>query len=244
MRRYAPVIVTTVLLVLAGCTGTFAGDEGLDASDSLDQMEYPDGYDETGINNTTKAIATHDDELVAAGGVVTVNGNTSESEFSGTIRIDADAERVYSNSSRNGESVGEMYYEDGTRYNLGSDGEDVSEDDQTYREAIESSDVDVSRLVNTFNWTAVNATAVHETPVIRYEITDVDQREVIIPAEDIDQVNGTLLVDENGRIHRFSYDLTVDQDGEQRRYRRTYEVDSYGDVTVERPDWVEEYREN
>lgn len=244
MTRSAPVIVTAALLVLAGCTGTLAGDAGLEAGASLDQMEYPDGYEESGINNTTAAITTHQDELAADGGIVTITRNGSEREYERTVRIDADAERIHSVSAEDGESREEMYYENGTRYNFDADNEDVYDHEMTYDSQVGVSGRYVLTTADTFNWTAVNATVIDGTAVIRYEITGVDHSEVSISPEQIEWVNGTVLVDQSGRIHRFSYDISLTRDGEQRRYVLTYEVDSYGDVTVDRPDWVEEYREN
>lgn len=244
MTRSAPVIVTAALLVLAGCTGTLAGDAGLEAGASLDQMEYPDGYGETGVDNTTQAIATHKDELVADGGVVTVDRNGTGSEYDRTVRIDADAERVYSNSTRNGEAYGEEYYENDTKYSQRPDVESVYDEDETYREAVESTDRYELRTIRTFNWTTTDATVIHGTPVFRYEVTGVDYQEINVPPEDVERVNGTLLVDEDGRIHRFTYDVTIDRDDGEERYRMTYEVDSHGDVMVERPEWVAEYQES
>ncbi|NHN48223.1 hypothetical protein G9464_11500 [Halostella sp. JP-L12] len=240
MSLHRRVLATALLLLIAGCSGApLDGGEGLNAgAPSLAEFEYPDGYQEEGIPNATAALETHRERLAATGGVV--NATRSFGEDGGTastLRIDAERERIYSRQHRDDEIQREAFYRDGTLYRHYDD--HVRTSDVTYEEANDRAQVGPLRTVDALNFSAAGTTVVDGTPAVRYEVTEVDRR-VVDVADDVESVSGELVVDEAGAVHRFEYRITIDEDGESRTYAGTYEVESYGETTVEAPDWMEE----
>lgn len=237
MSVHRRVLATALLLLIAGCSGApLDGGEGLNAgAPSLAEFEYPDGYDEDGVSNATVAIETHRERLAATGGVVnstrTFGGDESVTAI---LRIDGEEELVY-NVRRRGDDVRrETFYRDGTLYRH-ADG-DVRTVDSTYEEATERARVDPIRTVDALNFTAAGTAVVDGTVAVRYEVTGVDRR-VVDVADDVESVSGELVVDEEGRVHRFEYRITIDESDGPVTYTGTYEA-TYGETAVEEPDWV------
>ena len=241
MSVHRRVLATALLLLIAGCSGApLDGGEGLNAgAPSLAEFEYPDGYGEDGVSNATLALETHSEGLAATGGVVNATRTYDGGEADRTVvRVDADDERVYSTRKRDGETVRESFYANGTMYRRSSDDhDDVLTRATTYRNAVD--DVGPLRSVEALNFSAVGTTVVHGTPAVRYEATGVDRRAVDV-ADDVESLSGELVVDEDGRVHRFEYRIVIDDGDGPETFTGTYEVESYGETTVDVPDWVED----
>lgn len=241
MTRSAPTVAVVLLITLTGCTGALAGDEGLPGGATLDSVEYPDGYDEDGITNATEVFETQQDVLRYEGATVTVTQNSSDSEFASTVRIDADARRIHGVSERDDGTDRETYYEDETEYTHTGDG--VTADyASTYERSVRYAVGGHIATVRSFNFTATEVTAVRGTTVIRYDVTGIDRANATVDPEDVERVDGTLLVDQEGRIHRFAYEVTIDDGIESETYRMTYDAKEFGATSVDRPDWVEDHR--
>lgn len=239
MSAHRRVLATALLFLIAGCSGApLDGGEGLNAgAPSLAEFEYPDGYDEDGVSNATLALETHYERLAATGGVVNATRTYDGGEAERTlVRVDADDERVYSTRKRNGETVRESFYRDGTTYHRSDDDyDDVFTRATTYRDAVR--DAGPLRSVEALNFSAVGTTVVDGTAAVRYEATGIDRRTVDI-ADDVESLSGELVVDEDGRVHRFEYRIVIDDGNGPEMFTGTYEVESYGETTVDEPDWV------
>ncbi|WP_135533863.1 DUF7537 family lipoprotein [Halostella pelagica] len=238
MAPHRRALAVAVLLLFAGCNGALLdGGDGFDAeTPSLSEFDYPDGYDEDGVPNGTVAAETHWDRLAATGGVVNA---TQTFDGGGTartvIRIDAERERIYSRQHRGGDTSQETFYWGGTLYRH-FDGT-VHTDAITYEEANYRAQAGLLRTVGILNFSAARTVVVDGTPAVRYEVTEVDRRIGDI-ADNVESVSGELVVDEEGTIHQFEYRISIDEGGESRTVAGTYEVESYGETTVENPDWM------
>lgn len=239
MRRYAVLFAVVLVVVLAGCGGLTGDDtaDGVEPTEATGDIDFPAGYDEQGLTDVTAAADAHDTAAATADGL-DVRVETSQSgEQSFTLeqrqQIDRTSGVALAESTSNGNDRQSYQTEEGTVYVR-----DVGPDSVRYR-------VEDERL-DDFVPEARNFLELFEGVPLQYEQTERDGTAVIayeldgdatttIEGETFDLNEGSIVVDEQGRMHTLS--ITAVSDGTE----QSIEVEfAYGPVDIEEPDWLED----
>lgn len=232
MRRQIAIVAVVALVALAGCGGVLTDDGATDSPDddpanesepdqapTLESVAYPDGYDQEGISNASRALSTHDAAIAEAAGyelsaTLRVSSGNETQELVMTSTVDNEAGTEYSTLELSG-SVAVYRAADGSTYTRIDDGSNVqyaTSQPESYARLtmsqFESSLADA-------NLSATSVSQDGETTLITYS----------------GDAGIELVVDTEGRIHS----LTI----EEGDVRADFAFD-YGSVTVEEPDWLDD----
>jgi len=228
MRRQIALVAVVALVALAGCSGVLtdgATDGGpSDGTESeqaptLESVTYPDGYDQDGINNASRALATHDAAIADAEGyelsaTMRAGSGDDAQELVMTSTVDNEAGTEFSTLELAG-SVEVYRAADGSTYTRIDDGSNVqyetSRPDRYTR-------LTLSQFESTLGDADLSATSVSRdgsTTLITYS----------------GDAGIELIVDTEGRIHSLSI-----EDGD---VRADFTFD-YGSVTVQEPNWLDD----
>lgn len=87
-----------------------------------------------------------------------------------------------------------------------------------------------------------------ETFAVVYEATGVADEQVLLRGtlfgDAVSEFSATIAVTETGHLHRLTYDISVERDGETVRQEATLSLDSLGTTTVTEPSWAGTARED
>lgn len=235
---------------LAGCVsdiGTEANPS--DNSDSNDEtgseredIDFPPGVSESGIDDAAALVDAHRSAVMetsftyesawriqetdeTTGESTTINTNSVE------IRAEPNAERLakteYDGSV--GEDIDEGLYKDGDR-SATTDGRPVVE---SVEEVLETSLE--TGMVDEVDGEYVGTKTLDDVTVHEISVTEI---ELELTADPNDE-EGTMSIDEDGRIHRFE----IAQTGDTQSVEHEFEFSEFGTTTVEKPEWVDELKE-
>ncbi|MFC7155629.1 hypothetical protein ACFQPA_09180 [Halomarina halobia] len=251
--RIPLVLAVALLLVTAGCQ-SFDG-SAMDSS-ALSSEESPPGVVDGRLDNETALLAAHAAALNETGFETLVTAN-------GTRPVTFGGERQVLNVSRSQRTVvaagGTPYEyhtvnrEAGSRFDAWANGSthylrgDVG--GQTYYRTGRPHAVASLAFVDLlgpriaaadYAVASVNRTDDRTLVTLRAEGTT--NATAVFPANATDPsgYRSTLVVDGEGRIHRFEASGTYAVDGRDTSFRLVFDLVRIGDVTVERPEWVAE----
>lgn len=94
------------------------------------------------------------------------------------------------------------------------------------------------------NFTVANVESANETTRVTLTANSVENETALLKtlpdgAERVTSYEGEAVVDEQGRIHSFTATVEYVIQGERKTYEIAYEIRQIGDVSVQRPDWVD-----
>ncbi|WP_327051737.1 DUF7537 family lipoprotein [Halomicrococcus gelatinilyticus] len=260
-RRIAISIVLVALVAVAGCTSGPSGDSsGTDSpatngttattttTKTLDDLSFPDGATDEGVENGSALAATHVERLSDTGYEVEVTASYSAESESGTstyvVRRDAETGEMYQRTARksNGDERGEFAYANDTATYTKRGTDDPSWDVNTRRTSDDVADNNVVMAAESIlpmgNWTDPSVVSADGQPFVEYELDGIAPEPELIDADTVTNASGTLLVDQQGVVHRLTLTIAQERDGTESQTNYEYHVKKTGDVTVEQPDWV------
>lgn len=258
MRRKLAILAVLGLVVLAGCSGLPFGGDGADDADAedpetaeeltLETVEYPDGYNESGVTDTGQALGAHDDAVRDVPGlrigvhmVATDEGEDGESETSELVMettVDNEADVEYSETDMPYGTIETYQSGDDATYFRIDDGNEVTYDRED--EAAEENRASVANFEEVIANVDFEAQSVEETEsatLITYTGDELDDHDGEF--DDVESVSVELVVDTDGRVHSLTIAYEVEDEPD---YDVEFEFE-YDPVTIEEPDWLDEAKE-
>lgn len=233
--RSAVLLLTGLLVVLAGCSGLLGGDDGANPAENVSEFDYPDGWSADGVDSLQTALLGH------YGADTRGSSFTERLEFrvqqddsvqrNNSIRYEVDREAREMLARIDGTNQNQVaYYHNGTLTNY----------DPVNESVINSGNASLQRLTNASRLTVgeslqgldLDASTVVErggTTAVEYAVAGVASN------SSFDGANGTVVLASDGRIR--SLDLTKQAGSQTVTYR--YALEGEGSTSVERPEWAE-----
>lgn len=258
-RRVVAALAVVALVGLSGCSALPVFD-GPDASPTpsptasgtptptTDPLEYPAGYDATGVVDVDAAVTNHERALAGYESyqyrfdVGVGSGNGTTDAFVYLLRVDHADERAYQIRD-DGDAARFQYYENDRLYaKLDVDG-NVSYDstDHEYDRAEFSGIQFIAPLFAHVEYRGSDVRETDNGTFYRYRSERVTDPEAILPAdttaEEIESFEVTLVVHEDGAVRGASYRVVTTQGTELAAIAT---VGSINATTVDRPDWYDE----
>lgn len=257
-RSVAITIVIVALVAVAGCTSGMLEDpsdtnedpSGTDSSTNktLDDISFPDGANDESVENGSALAAAHTSALSETGYAVEVSALLSsgqESENSTyVVRRDAETgelyQRVVRESGGNEQRRFAYANETATYQKRGADSPsyqvngDTTSDDQATNNVVNV----VETLVPAGNWTDPSVVSMDGQTLVEYDLDGVSSDAQFFQPDTVTNASGSLLVDQQGVVHRVTLNVTQERDGTTSETDIDYRVTKLGDVAVEKPDWV------
>lgn len=255
-------VACLVLVVgLAGCSGIspFSGNQSETATDTHD-ISYPDGYDESGITDPETAVEEYESVINNSDSYgVNIDVSAEISVFNASVNVTVKEnnteDRLLLSTNTKAENKlitkSSKYNSDNMTYKM-----EKEEGESTQYEAhpglTSSGTIFGERFVSMWLTNATLDAATRDThngeQVFRYNVTDADAAEPFVIGLDEDptlnDLNGTLTVDENGVVRSFSYTINyTTADGTDKTLSADYRMADLNSTTVEEPTWVETARE-
>ncbi|WP_137284270.1 DUF7537 family lipoprotein [Halorussus salinisoli] len=249
MRRKAlQLLAISCLVALAGCSGALTGDGGA-GEQSLEDVSYPAGVSENGTNVSALG-ESHTEALNGSSFALglDVNQSSSQSNRSTALRaaVGPNRDNVRMNVSDTKRAM-ELYTTAEQRYlRIGTDG------DATYQTSERTSD-GTSLVPSSYsgasyldrfagqvgaNFTPTGVRDVDGTTVV---VLRADGSDVSAPdGTNVTDYNATILVDEQGVVHRFEASIRTGRDDAASRISVTMTVSDVGETAVEEPTWLDE----
>lgn len=212
---------------------------------------YPTGYDADGVD-ASRALAQHDQAVIESPSVqtnlsyeATANGGASIHIFETWTDLQRHVQLVNAKAIA---GSGQRYAEDGMVYTKkkSSYTDNVSYD-RTHGDILTERATGADVLEQVFSYlefTLHETTTENDQSQFTYEATDFDTESFTIylrQVETIRSFTASLTVDEQGRIHDFRFELdSWADDGNLLTVETAIELDSFGNTSVERPDWVDD----
>ncbi|MHB9288467.1 hypothetical protein ACKVMT_15660 [Halobacteriales archaeon Cl-PHB] len=232
--RTAALLLTGLLVVLAGCSGLLGGDDGGQPSGDVAEFAYPDGWSADGIDTLQTALVGHygaesrgtsfTERLVfRVSQDDTVQRNNS-------IRYEIDRESREMVARVDGTQRTQVaYFGNGTLTNYDPENESViNSGNASFQKLSNASRLTVGETLNGLD---LDASAVVEqggTTAVEYAVAGVTKN------SSFDSASGTVVVASDGRI--LSLDVTKTKGSQTATYR--YVLKAEGSTTVERPSWA------
>ncbi|MFQ3293312.1 MAG: hypothetical protein ACI9PP_001273 [Halobacteriales archaeon] len=234
-RRTLVALAVVGLLLIGGCQGS-------GQSVTTESFPYPDGYDESGISNTSTALRTH---ATALDGGYRINftlsqvGSRGAVRTSGYVRANESRKRaiVFVEQTTAGHTktftefrAGDAVY----RQHVSGGSFEYAVRNEAYRAPIYADRGDFVSMVRSLELNASEAFAVNGTRYVRYRVENVtaDRIQATIANE-----SGTVVIEESGRIRSMNVTFEQRVTGVERTVSFVY-VTTRVNTTVERPEWV------
>lgn len=250
-RNVAISIVFVALVAVAGCTSGPIGDpSGTDSATSktLDDLSLPPGASDEAIENGSALAAAHTTVLSEKGYAVELSASYSPERVPGNstyvVRRNAETGELYmrivQESGDNEQGLFVYANETATYQKRGADSPSYEVDRDTTSD--EQATNNIVRIVENFvpmgNWTDPSVVSVDGQTLIEYDLAGISSDAEFIQPKAVTNASGSLLVDQQGVIHRVTLHLTQERDGTTTEAHFEYRVTKLGDVAVEKPDWV------
>jgi hypothetical protein len=256
-RRLLATGLVVALIVLAGCSGFLAGDDGTmpePDGESDGEPTYPPGVSSSGLDNATALAAAHNDSLAGESYELTVG---MEATYSRDGRNTTAGSRRVVSMAENG-----TFLLDGTNRGTVARNETVWAAGQT---AYVRTELDGEVQYDQQDATQIRPQlSAHRLlgdhlATGEFEVDSVDQRDgrtfVTLRAtefaggsvgdsfDNVSAYEATAVVDETGRIHRLRVHIEGTDSGRYVTLDLQVELDENASVDVSRPNWVDEARE-
>lgn len=244
--RTAALLGAALLVGLAGCAGVLPG-----TSDT----SYPSGTDADGVTNASTVLSTHQSQLAADSYRIRYEllydqpGGPPQNSTS-VVESNATQGRQLHNNILPGRQVGSFLDGDQSFSRIQLDNRTIY-DTQPVSENIDSHHEGAARpgrllrtVVGAANYTA-NGTVERDGRTLRRFSADqpVANATGQLPA-DVQQFNATILIDDEGRIWRGDLFATGETNGTSQVYYEEYQIVDAGNVSVQRPAWVDQATES
>lgn len=255
-------ILGLVLMVaFAGCSGlnpVASQNPSFDGKQTEENVTYPDGFSQSGIDDPEKVNQNHNKALSEIESLtlnISFSGTYSGTEITGSVVSKADVEnkrgRLITQSEAMGQTIThyEIYQNDEMKYRMDkSNGNEPTY--EAYEEQFNLIEENESTGINPWLGNASFGEAEEvkrdgET-MLRYHSNSTSNADAFL-FEDTqgettaDEFNATMIVDQNGIIHSFTYSMTyTTSEGTNETIQTTYQVNAIDSTSVEKPDWVEE----
>lgn len=219
---------------------------------------FPDGYGETGVDDSRAALSSHVDSLTnhqsfivdINGSVATPNGTQALRQFQ-SVDIDDDRALIAVNGTSGVERT--SYFGDGERYLQvdppGADNTRYNVTNATLEPRGFTGSGFIAPVLTNVTFGGPNVTTTENGTFYAYSATSVDRsvlRSLLGPSvdpENVTRFDAGLVVDEEGIVRRLSYQAVVDRGDDQLVVRvglRTYSID---EVDISEPSWLDEARQ-
>jgi hypothetical protein len=249
-------VAVGLLVVLAGCSGSPGGSgtdpagNGTDApgSPTTDgSATSPAGNASTGIENASALVAATDQRLATTDYALTQTLEQQAGQESLTVtqrtRSSLTDERrlfVFDASSE----TNRLFVADGTQYlDAVADGETTRRSGPLERsfEARHEPEMlgggeSLGGILRNGNYTDAGTVERDGRTLVRFELVEADRSQI---SGSVTDASGEVLVGEDGVV----YDAALRIELESGYLNQTFRIERLGDVTVERPDWVDEIDE-
>lgn len=255
--RTLAALAVASMLVLAGCSfggggsPTATGASGQADGGASSSFTYPAGLTSSGVANATAATDAHTALLVGTSGFVveydaTVTTPNTTSYVTYDQRVDTGSREIVRRTNvTTGNLTGLVvrYYRNGTVYvrsdQPGSSGTAYSNQSRQYELDAFTGAEFLEPGLSGVTYGSSEVTNRDGTTVVVYGDATLDAAEGLFGREittaNVTDFSATLVVDEDGRIHEFSYSATVHGDRSVDVAITTVDV---GDTTVEAPGWI------
>ena len=234
---------------LAGCVDESNTSENSDPDDGTENeaedIGFPPGVSESGIDDAAALVDAHRSAVLEASFTyesVERYRETDEATGESTTRVmdsveiwaEPDAERVAKVDYEGplGGEVDEGVYVGGDR-SATTDGGPVPESAEEVIETAFGSTSAVENVAGEY----VGTKTPDDVPVHEISVTEIG---MVLAGDDPDDEEGTVLIDEDGRIHRFRITQTAEQEDARSAVEIEFEFSEFGTTTVEEPEWVDE----
>ncbi|QLK25700.1 hypothetical protein HYG81_16705 [Natrinema zhouii] len=247
-RRWLRSCGSVGVVGLAGCVSdTSDGSDTTDGSDrNTRDLAFPPGLSADGLDDSAALFDAHSDAVSSMSftGEYTAQTRrtdeaTGESVTLGTesfdIRAEPDAERVekITYDGWTGREVDKRIYIEGD-YGATSDGGRMTH--RTVEEVLETSLETMAHWVQNVDGDYDGPETTETGDVHAISVTAIDTQR--LPGEPVDE-EGTILVDEDGRIHSVRIRKTTDREDVRLELDLEFECSGFGETTVAEPEWVD-----
>lgn len=242
-RKLILLLVAGCLLALAGCTGGLTDDEP-----TLEDASYPDGVSDNGTNVSALADA-HAEGLENRSFTLALDlsENGSETNQSASVRASVGADRDQIRTDVTGTDMEQSVYLTAEKRYVRSmaDGEPtyrVSDRSPQGSQFVPGSYSGASYLQSfaaapNANFTPTGVQVVNGTTLIELEA---DGSNVSAPGTEVTNYEATMLVDEQGVVHRFEVTAQTESEGDEQSVSLSMELSNVDDTSVEEPAWLDE----
>lgn len=254
MRRQTATLAVVALLLVAGCTALGGGG----TTDAPGDGQTGDAIYETPLDGD--AVADAHAAALSDAGSYTIESNATQSssarnqttETSTLIRGDLESGAVYTRTAARQQTVEGFGFANGTAYQRYATGDRVQYVNATGRmgNATGYARSTVAQFAGLFEFSYAGTETVDSTTVHVYEAAGSDALNTSAPAwsalneSDVQSVEATMHVREDGVVTRAGYDITVTMQGSQQRVDATQRFTAIGDTSVEPPAWIPDARHN
>jgi len=256
-RRLLATGLVVALIVLAGCSGFFAGDDGTmpePNGESDGETTYPPGVSSSGLDNATALAAAHNESLAGESYVLTVGMEATYSQDGRNAT--AGSQRVVSMAGN-----GTFLVEARNRGAVARNETVWAEGETAFARAQRGGEVQYDQRDATRIRPQLSAHGLlgDYLAAAEFEVDSVDRRDgrtfVTLRAteftggtvgasyDNVSVYEATAVVDETGRIHRLNVHLEGTDGGTDVTLDLQVELDENASVDVSRPGWVDEARE-
>ncbi|WP_226481551.1 DUF7537 family lipoprotein [Natrinema amylolyticum] len=234
---------------LAGCLSDST--DGSDSPEESDRepadIDFPPGLSDAGIDDAEMLFDAHSDVVTSTSFASEYTARTrwtdesteqwrTVSSESFAVRAEPDAERVekIADDGRAGRETDHRIYIDGDR---GATSDDGRLTHRTAAGVLEMSLETIGHWVRNVDGDYDGPETIEAGSVHAVQVTEIDTQR---PRGDSIDETGTILVGEDGRIHRFRIRKTVERADERAALEVEFEYDGFGATTVDEPEWVDD----
>ncbi len=246
--RTGLVLAVVLVLGLAGCSGV---------SPFSSDVSPPNGFNESGITDAETAADQHMAALSKHDNYTqTMNFTSTESEGKINLSVQVDEANERANMDGRIEGEGEellsveLYQDENMTYEktdmplFGTVYNTSEEPFSSFREN-QTNDTDMDQWLANSSFEEGDTVTRDDETLYRYNATDVDEPDAFtntsgVSNGSIDSFNATLLVDEEGIVRSFEFDIAYTADGETEETMGELRVTDVDSTTVNEPDWLEE----
>lgn len=262
MRRQFTTLAVVALLVVAGCAAGGSGDgtttapEGSTTEATETTTQEP--IYEPPLDASEMADA-HRTVLEDAGSYTVESNSTQEtSQRNGTtetttlVRGDLSSGAVYTRTAARQQTIEGFGFGNGTAYQRYETSDQLQYVNASGRmgNASQYAGSTVESYVGLFNFSYAGTTTENGETVHVYEAEGASELNTSAPAfgtlneSNVDAVNATMHVRDDGLVTLAGYDLTATMQGVQQRVDVTQRFTGVGDTAVEEPAWLDEAKAN
>lgn len=248
-KQFSITIIFALLVVSAGCLGILTGP-------TADNVDYPDGYAQSGVTDPSDAASLHANETVDSGSFASTyqveyqleNKQVNLSEKR-TVNVDTE---TYVAHSTGASMDSDQYASEGTahiRVNRQDGSSPVyRKQSATFDETSLTYESSMARFLGNVNYSEVSVSEENGNTLITYTGSDVNESGPLASQSEVNNVedlHSKLVVDTEGRVHLFTLSATVTtSDSSTASISFTLSFSEHGSATVQKPDWLDEAKQN
>lgn len=251
-RNVLAVVAVASLLLLAGCSGSSGGGTTSPAGEVTDPdsaaVGQPVGTSDAGIENASALVAATGQRLAETDYAVRFGlrqeSGSQQLNVTQRIRSSLDDERRRYRFDSSGET-NVAFVADGTRYiQATSDGETTytsRELGQPFADvhAVEMLDgaESLGGILRSGTFERAGTVKRDGRTLVRFDLTAFEGAG---EGTTVVEANATVLVGADGVVYSAARHVVLEEDGTTTRFDQTFRIEALGDVSVERPEWVDQ----